>query len=143
MIRRPPRSTRTDTLFPDTTLFRSGSACASGSGRSSHVLRALGLSEKEARSSIRIGFGRYTSMDELDAAAAEINAAADRPSGRKNDTGDFHQCRRTKPDGGRCASTRTHYGHSAGQWTAAWGNIRMADGLLARTFGVRFGQLNH
>src|SRR3546814_4381152 len=26
MIRRPPRSTRTDTLFPYTTLFRSGSA---------------------------------------------------------------------------------------------------------------------
>src|SRR3546814_10087070 len=51
--------------------FSLGSACASGSGRSSHVLRALGLSEKEARSSIRIGFGRYTSMDELDAAAAE------------------------------------------------------------------------
>src|SRR3546814_14004340 len=25
MIRRPPRSTRTDTLFPSTTLFRSGS----------------------------------------------------------------------------------------------------------------------
>src|SRR3546814_11282479 len=27
MIRRPPRSTRTDTLFPDTTLFRSNDAC--------------------------------------------------------------------------------------------------------------------
>src|SRR3546814_20269937 len=27
MIRRPPRSTRTDTLFPYTTLFRSGSSC--------------------------------------------------------------------------------------------------------------------
>src|SRR3546814_17692318 len=26
MIRRPPRSTRTDTLFPDTTLFRSDRA---------------------------------------------------------------------------------------------------------------------
>src|SRR3546814_13617926 len=26
MIRRPPRSTRTDTLFPDTTLFRSAEA---------------------------------------------------------------------------------------------------------------------
>src|SRR3546814_949263 len=26
MIRRPPRSTRTDTLFPDTTLFRSRAA---------------------------------------------------------------------------------------------------------------------
>src|SRR3546814_18591454 len=31
MIRRPPRSTRTDTLFPYTTLFRSGPE-ASGSG---------------------------------------------------------------------------------------------------------------
>src|SRR3546814_6666732 len=28
MIRRPPRSTRTDTLFPYTTLFRSGAAAA-------------------------------------------------------------------------------------------------------------------
>src|SRR3546814_1266066 len=28
MIRRPPRSTRTDTLFPYTTLFRSRGACA-------------------------------------------------------------------------------------------------------------------
>src|SRR3546814_8400186 len=28
MIRRPPRSTRTDTLFPYTTLFRSSGACA-------------------------------------------------------------------------------------------------------------------
>src|SRR3546814_9112676 len=27
MIRRPPRSTRTDTLFPYTTLFRSGRSC--------------------------------------------------------------------------------------------------------------------
>src|SRR3546814_12117079 len=30
MIRRPPRSTRTDTLFPYTTLFRSGRVIASG-----------------------------------------------------------------------------------------------------------------
>src|SRR3546814_2356207 len=30
MIRRPPRSTRTDTLFPYTTLFRSASAVAGG-----------------------------------------------------------------------------------------------------------------
>src|SRR3546814_7116573 len=29
MIRRPPRSTRTDTLFPSTTLFRSGAAARS------------------------------------------------------------------------------------------------------------------
>src|SRR3546814_2350519 len=30
MIRRPPRSTRTDTLFPYTTLFRSDRRCARG-----------------------------------------------------------------------------------------------------------------
>ncbi len=45
--------------------FSAGSACASGSGRPSHVLSALGLTEREARSSIRIGFGRYTSEDDL------------------------------------------------------------------------------
>src|SRR3546814_9004512 len=33
MIRRPPRSTRTDTLFPYTTLFRSGLAVGLGPGR--------------------------------------------------------------------------------------------------------------
>src|SRR3546814_3750786 len=37
MIRRPPRSTRTDTLFPYTTLFRSGaSAMARASSRATH-----------------------------------------------------------------------------------------------------------
>ncbi len=45
--------------------FSAGSACASGSGRSSHVLRAIGLSEAQARSSIRLGFGRYTTEAEL------------------------------------------------------------------------------
>src|SRR3546814_9376586 len=41
MIRRPPRSTRTDTLFPYTTLFRSGR----GAGR----LRTPGESHRHAR----------------------------------------------------------------------------------------------
>jgi len=49
-----------------------GSACASGSGRTSHVLRAIGLSDGEARSSIRLGFGRYTSMSDLEEAALLI-----------------------------------------------------------------------
>ena len=53
-----------------------GSACASGSGRPSHVLAALGLNDAEARSSIRIGFGRYTTEDELTEAVARIDAAA-------------------------------------------------------------------
>jgi cysteine desulfurase len=56
--------------------FSLGSACASGSGRPSHVLRAIGLSEREARSSIRLGFGRYTGEDELVSACRRINEAA-------------------------------------------------------------------
>lgn len=56
--------------------FSAGSACASGSGRPSHVLRALGLSDAEARSSIRLGFGRYTTEDELREALARIDRAA-------------------------------------------------------------------
>jgi len=57
-------------------MFSAGSACASGSGRPSHVLRAIGLTDAEAKSSIRLGFGRYTSLAELESAAATINAAA-------------------------------------------------------------------
>ena len=57
--------------------FSAGSACASGSGRSSHVLRAIGLSEAQARASVRLGFGRYTGEAELAAALDAIVAAAD------------------------------------------------------------------
>jgi len=56
--------------------FSLGSACASGSGRPSHVLRALGLDYREARSSIRLGFGRYTTQKELVDACGRISAAA-------------------------------------------------------------------
>ncbi|PAX09642.1 cysteine desulfurase family protein [Sphingomonas lenta] len=56
--------------------FSAGSACASGSGRPSHVLRAIGLSDAEARNSIRLGFGRYTTEEELLDAIDRINAAA-------------------------------------------------------------------
>ena len=56
--------------------FSLGSACASGSGRPSHVLRAIGLSDREARSSIRLGFGRYTTQEEVINAVNRIDAAA-------------------------------------------------------------------
>jgi len=56
--------------------FSLGSACASGSGRPSHVLRAIGLSDAEARGSVRIGFGRYTTLAELEDAARILNGAA-------------------------------------------------------------------
>jgi cysteine desulfurase len=57
-------------------MFSAGSACASGSGRPSHVLRAIGLTDAEAKSSIRLGFGRYTSLEDIETAAAAIKAAA-------------------------------------------------------------------
>jgi cysteine desulfurase len=44
----------------------SGSACSSASVESSHVLKAIGLSEKDARSSIRIGIGKNTTKEEID-----------------------------------------------------------------------------
>lgn len=61
--------------------FSAGSACASGSGRPSHVLTALGLSSAEVRSSIRLGFGRYTGIDEIERAAHLIVDAANRQMG--------------------------------------------------------------
>jgi cysteine desulfurase len=57
--------------------FSLGSACASGSGRPSHVLKALGLDYRAARASIRLGFGRYTEPDELADACRKIAAAAE------------------------------------------------------------------
>src|SRR3546814_8891887 len=49
MIRRPPRSTRTDTLFPYTTLFRSRGASNRG--------RGLGIANSELGQSDRAGRG--------------------------------------------------------------------------------------
>ena len=56
----------------------SGSACAAVTGRASHVLTALGLPEAAAKASLRLGFGRFTTAAEIDAAAAQINAAVQR-----------------------------------------------------------------
>lgn len=57
-------------------MFSAGSACASGSGRPSHVLRAIGLTDAQAKNSIRLGFGRYTTREELVEACRALDAAA-------------------------------------------------------------------
>ena len=59
----------------------SGSACASASGRASHVLAALGVEAAAARSSLRLGWGRFTTEAEIDAAADELNAVVGRLRG--------------------------------------------------------------
>lgn len=58
--------------------FSAGSACASGSGRTSHVLKAIGLSDAEAKASIRLGFGRYTTAEDISQAIGRIVDAAER-----------------------------------------------------------------
>jgi cysteine desulfurase len=56
--------------------FSAGSACASEAKVPSRILAALGLSREDARGSIRLGFGRYTTMEELERAAELLNAGA-------------------------------------------------------------------
>lgn len=50
----------------------SGSACTSASLEPSYVLRALGVGVELAHTSLRIGFGRFTTQDEIDYAADRI-----------------------------------------------------------------------
>jgi cysteine desulfurase len=50
----------------------SGSACTSASMEPSYVLKALGLEDRLAHASLRMGLGRFTSEEEVDYAIAEI-----------------------------------------------------------------------
>jgi len=50
----------------------SGSACTSASLEPSYVLRALGVGEEMAHTSIRFGFGRFTTEAEIDGAIRAI-----------------------------------------------------------------------
>ena len=49
-----------------------GSACTSATIAPSHVLRAMGLSDQQAHSSLRFSFGRMTTMVEMESAIALI-----------------------------------------------------------------------
>src|SRR3546814_5826670 len=64
MIRRPPRSTRTDTLFPYTTLFRSGQCSANGGVWRGPHLREIDAIIRPARPSARKRSGRSGRSEE-------------------------------------------------------------------------------
>ena len=49
-----------------------GSACTAANPEPSYVLRALGVSDEPARSSLRFGLGRFTSSAEIEFAIAEV-----------------------------------------------------------------------
>src|SRR3546814_19188100 len=94
MIRRPPRSTRTDTLFPYTTLFRSLNAIPSSAIARIEVLRdgaaaqygsdaiagVINIVLKGANS----GTGADYRYGEFDKGDGELNDARDRKSTRLN-----------------------------------------------------------
>ncbi len=54
-----------------------GAACASGIPESSHVLCAIGLTETQSKASIRFSFGRFTTDDDIEAAAHLVLEALD------------------------------------------------------------------
>src|SRR3546814_16487096 len=96
MIRRPPISTRTDTLFPYTTLFRSwhlpagasarlkpGGAAASGLQEIHSVRRLRAVAPHAKQSGVTVAGGQIESAAAAGAAASD-RAARDRKSTRLN-----------------------------------------------------------
>lgn len=60
----------------------SGSACSSGKVSASHVLRAMGASQREAASAIRISLGWTTTADDIDRFLAAYEALVARALGK-------------------------------------------------------------
>lgn len=62
-------------LMPDLCVS-TGSACSSAAIEPSYVLRALGLDDRAAQRTLRIGLGRFTSPADVDFAAEALSEAA-------------------------------------------------------------------
>src|SRR3546814_17156072 len=76
MLRRPPRSTRTDTLFPYTTLFRSRRRDHRAGGRGgSRPASARTAQEKEAQAARRDRLVRGSAASRQDRKSTRLNSS--------------------------------------------------------------------
>jgi len=69
--------------------FSLGSACSSSAISPSHVLKAIGMSDSEAYSTVRFSLGRFTSEADVDFASAEIASAVEKLD-RRETVSDSH-----------------------------------------------------
>jgi cysteine desulfurase len=71
---------RADTLMLELRdlAFSNSSACASGSTKPSRILKAIGLTDEQALSSVRFGFGRFNTMEEIDYASQRVISAVNK-----------------------------------------------------------------
>lgn len=66
------------TLEQDGIFVSTGSACSSNKKGGSHVLQAMGLSEREIEGALRFSFGRLNSLSEMDVVIDKVTAAVKR-----------------------------------------------------------------
>ena len=68
-------------LAMDGVAVSTGATCASADPEASHVLKGLGMTDDQARSTLRFGLGRSNTADEVDHVASTVAAAAARLRG--------------------------------------------------------------
>ena len=66
------------TLEQDEIYVSTGSACSSNKKGQSHVLKAMGLSDREIEGTLRFSFGRYNSVGEMDEVVDKVKKAVER-----------------------------------------------------------------
>ena len=66
------------TLEQDGIYVSTGSACSSNKKGQSHVLKAMGLDEKEIEGTLRFSFGRFNQMEEMDIVIDKVASAVKR-----------------------------------------------------------------
>lgn len=66
------------TLEQDNVFVSTGSACSSNKKGRSHVLAAMGLSQKETEGTIRFSFSEFNTKEEMEYAADKVSAAVRR-----------------------------------------------------------------